>query len=96
MSDYGFNGAISKEEYDRVANYMGEVEQKIASKKPLLERLTSLEGTSSFARTFFMQATIPLTSNEGMSSIASFLTALPANAAQVGDREARTSHLFQG
>jgi len=56
----GADGKISKEDYQKLLAYAGETDRKIAAQKPLSERLTSIEGNTSFARTVLMHAVVPL------------------------------------
>lgn len=83
ISDYGHKGNISKEELQQVANYVGEVEAQIAAERPFIERLTSIEGPSSFARTFLMNAAIPLNTDSAMSSLLTYFLELPAKVTQL-------------
>ena len=79
ISDYGLNGAIPEEEYQKTLGYVANVEKRVAAKAPLMERLTSMKGSQSFARTLVLQASIPIDISTSLSAFASYLAQLPSH-----------------
>lgn len=91
ISDYGHKGNITTEERERVAAYTGETDAMIAAEQPLFQRLTSIEGRSSFARAFLLNAAIPLDANSAASSSLDYFLKLPAKITQVAIMSANPS-----